>query len=262
MEYAKKMYLVDPRMLSSRSCLPVEETSTPAWNSTQSNDLTAQGLSNSFRSILQRTDMAEDQKVKLYGNYLQQYLNRVQKDAPGHTREIVLNDTSSKSLQSTSTEDENKQLEIEVVNSAPKNLQKQARLLMQRLKEAADMGWTAKGELILDGDAIPNTNIVDLINDLLRKRKTSNPQGWQQLIAKLKAHNIPHELVRNPDRLKYLFHDVQLPPPTKISPSTIKSVIRSMKAKPSITLARHVKASPFKGRSKKVVSIIKGWETL
>ena len=262
MEYAKKMFLVEPRMLSTRQCLPAEESATPTWSSSQSNDLTAGGLSNSFQQILKRNDMTEDQKVKLYDNYLQQFLNRIQKDGSGQTAAVALNDASTKSSESLCSNDESKQLESEIVNSAPKNLQKQARLLMQRLKEATDMGWTAKGELILDGTTIPNTNIVDLINDLLRKRKGNGPEGWEQLITKLKAHNIPHELVRNPDRLKYLFHNVELPTPSKISPSTIRSVIRSMKATPSITLARRVKAAPIKRRPKKGASIMKGWESL
>ena len=34
------------------------------------------------------------------------------------------------------------------------------------------MSWTARGELIHEGVPVAGSNVVDLVNDLLRKRKT------------------------------------------------------------------------------------------
>ena len=49
-----------------------------------------------------------------------------------------------------------------------------ARRLMEHLKR--DISWTAAGELIHEGVTVAGSNVVDLVNDLLRKRKT-NPTG-------------------------------------------------------------------------------------
>ena len=53
---------------------------------------------------------------------------------------------------------------------------------MERLKR--DIAWTARGKLIHDGVQVAGSNVVDLVNDLLRKRKT-DPTGWQPFALQL-----------------------------------------------------------------------------
>ena len=67
-------------------------------------------------------------------------------------------------------------LETTVVDTVPKTMQAKARRLMEHLKR--DIAWTARGELIHEGVPVFGSNVVDLVNDLLRKRKT-DPTGWQ-----------------------------------------------------------------------------------
>ena len=50
-------------------------------------------------------------------------------------------------------------------------LQTKGRQLLSRLSTVA---WNERGELMHDGVAIPGSNAVDLVHDLLRKRKTSD----------------------------------------------------------------------------------------
>ena len=56
------------------------------------------------------------------------------------------------------------------MDTVPKTMQAKARRLMEHLKR--DIAWTARGELIHEGVPIAGSNVVDLVNDLLRKRKT------------------------------------------------------------------------------------------
>ena len=67
-------------------------------------------------------------------------------------------------------------IEADVVDTVPKTMQVKARRLMEHLKR--DIAWTARGELIHEGVPIVGSNVVDLVNDMLRKRKT-DPIGWQ-----------------------------------------------------------------------------------
>ena len=91
-------------------------------------------------------------------------------------------------------------IEADVVDTVPKTLQAKARRLMEHLKR--DIAWTARGELIHESVPVAGSNVVDLVNDLLRKRKT-DPTGWQPFARQLRAINLPMELVGNVARRAY-----------------------------------------------------------
>ena len=87
------------------------------------------------------------------------------------------------------------------MDTVPKTMQAKARRLMEHLKR--DVAWTARGELIHEGVPVAGSNVVDLVNDLLRKRKT-DPTGWQPFARQLRAINLPKELVFNVARRAYI----------------------------------------------------------
>jgi response regulator RpfG family c-di-GMP phosphodiesterase len=68
------------------------------------------------------------------------------------------------------------------------------------MKSNHDVSWSSKGELILKDATIPKTHMVDLVNDLMRKRTT----GWRLLAEALKDSNIPRELIGNQERWMYI----------------------------------------------------------
>ena len=86
-------------------------------------------------------------------------------------------------------------LEATVLDTVPKTMQGKARRLMEHLKRG--IAWTARGELIHEGVPVVGSNVVGLVNDLLRKRKT-DPTGWQPFARQLRAINLPMELVGKP----------------------------------------------------------------
>ena len=92
-------------------------------------------------------------------------------------------------------------IEADVVDTVPKTMQVKARRLMEHLKR--DIAWTARGELIHEGVPIVGSNVVDLVTDLLRKRKT-DPIGRQPFARQLRAINLPMELVGNTSRKAYI----------------------------------------------------------
>ena len=92
-------------------------------------------------------------------------------------------------------------IEADVVETVPKTMQAKARRLMEHLKR--DISWTARGELIHEGVPVAGSNVVDLVNDMLRKRRT-DPTGWQPFARQLSAMNLPMELVGNVARRAYI----------------------------------------------------------
>ena len=94
-------------------------------------------------------------------------------------------------------------IEADVVDTVPKTMQVKAFdfRLIEHLKR--DIAWTARGELIHEGVPFVESNVVDLVNDLLRERKT-DPIGWQPFARQLRAINLPMELIGNTSRKAYI----------------------------------------------------------
>ena len=59
-------------------------------------------------------------------------------------------------------------IEADVVDTVPKTMQAKSRRLKEHLKR--DIAWTARGKLIHEGVPVVGSNVLDLVNDLLRKR--------------------------------------------------------------------------------------------
>ena len=52
-------------------------------------------------------------------------------------------------------------------------------LLLKKMKSSPDISWNEKEELKYKGETVQGSNVVDLVNDVLSKRKYFNPQGWE-----------------------------------------------------------------------------------
>ncbi|KAL4229208.1 hypothetical protein ACF0H5_012247 [Mactra antiquata] len=46
--------------------------------------------------------------------------------------------------------------------------------------------------------------MIDLVNDVLRQRKSSNPHGWEQFSRGLRDVNVPQEVVGNKRRWSWI----------------------------------------------------------
>ena len=78
-----------------------------------------------------------------------------------------------------------------------------ATAILNRLKERPDViTWDKTGEVKLEGENIPQSNISDLISDALRARKNFNPTGSKEFFRVLSKINMPKDLVRNEGRRK------------------------------------------------------------
>ena len=87
----------------------------------------------------------------------------------------------------------------DIVESLPKTVQKTGRLLLNHIKNSGGkLSWDEKGQLMLRGTVIPQTNILDLVHSVVRSRKKA-PQasGVVQFVTALQELNTPTELLRN-----------------------------------------------------------------
>jgi len=186
------MVLVEPRQIEK-------------WKETMQ-DKTLSKLDGEMYEILHR-NIADDNKAKLYSNSLSRYLNI---DKPNVVTKFESGEAAAAAAAATQgakpiATDDLKLIEQEVLESVPKKWKTQASRLLTHMKLNPDIGWSSKGELVLKNTTIPKTHVVDLVNDLLRKRASSSiPSGWRQLAEALKDSNIPHELIGNQDRWQYI----------------------------------------------------------
>ena len=115
-------------------------------------------------SILDKTDIDVSEKVRLYNQALLRYNDMAKMSATKPTPVVVV-----KEKKTPPTTD----IMGEVVTTLPKALQEKGRQLVSRLKTTQ---WNDRGELLHEGEVVvPGSNVVDLVHDLLRKRKTSDP---------------------------------------------------------------------------------------
>ena len=80
-----------------------------------------------------------------------------------------------------------------------------ATALLSRLKAKSDViTWDKTGQVKIEGETIPNSNISDLVNDAMRFRKDFNPTGAKTFFQALSKLNVPKDLVRNQNQWKQL----------------------------------------------------------
>ena len=220
MEYAKKMALVEPRLLES---LQQQQQS---CHDHQPQDMLEQKLcqlDQAMQQILERKDISQEEKLKLYHQILQKYLLYKDKVEPMSVK--VIGEPSLPELATIAplplVDETQESMEAEIIQSAPKNLRHKASLLLRQLKQDGNIAWNTKGELIYKGDVVPNTHIHDLVQDVLRKRKTHVPIGWQTFARALRESNIPQDLVGNLDRWQWMNQEEETPMGVTVSATEV-----------------------------------------
>ena len=189
MLHVRKMALVDPRLLKSlhENPTPLSPPPDPTSNAI---DMTLRDLDAEMTSILDRSDADVSEKVRLYNHALLRY-NDMTKSRAAKPIPVVV--AVKKEAAAATTMPATLVVEpTGVVGTLPKTLQTKGRQLLSRLSAVT---WNERGELMHKGVAIPGSNAVDLIHDLLRNRKTPDPVVWQQFASQMRAANIPMELV-------------------------------------------------------------------
>ena len=181
MENSKKMALIPHQLVSS---LLAQQQLNP-------NLAKLSSLDHEMKSVLDDSSVPADLKYKHYNQVLHRYMNL--RDQELKPTPIQLKDTTPLPTLPP----------INILEGMPKKNMNQASLLLQHVQQNPNITWNDQQEVIINGQKIPNSNIVDLIHDFSRSRKTVTPAiGWREFATALKNSNISREAIVNKNRLE------------------------------------------------------------
>ena len=155
---------------------------------------------------LEQDDVPEDTKAAMYAQQLQrvnQLKNQVFRPEPSPVQMITHKEQTMTSESDSATPSQQlNATDKQIIDSVPKTMQNRAKLLIQKLKDHSDViSWNDNGQLVLEGSIVRNSNIVDLVNDVMRKRRGFNPEHSNTFVKVLTKINVPEDYLRNPDRI-------------------------------------------------------------
>lgn len=236
MEHTKKMALVEPKLLENVLQRPQPPVSPIV--------VKLSDLDREMDSVLKNETLSADEKVKLYSDVLERYRRyNTQRLHPDPVKvEMVKPKGEEEEKAKVSSGMEDPVIE-EIVESVPQTFRRRAFLLAKKIKASENMSWNENGELIFRGNLIPGTNMVDLVNDVLRKRKgRRDPPGHDEFVTGLRSNNVAKELIGNPRVLNALADGVQVGKGMKESSFTPVSNTRGrFKTRRSISLSEKPK---------------------
>ena len=155
-------------------------------------------LDKKMQTILEREDLSADERLKLYDQSLYRYLNVYDDYRP---RPVAV---APEPVKQDLDDDE-------ILDSIPKTMKSKAQLLLKKMKTNRDITWNEKGELKYKDKTVQGSNVVDLVNDVLRKRKYFNPQGWEIFGEAVREANVPQDLIGHEDRWRYITQTKRTP---------------------------------------------------
>lgn len=242
----KRLALIDPdlltRILSTRDEAPLPPN--PQLKEMQS-------LRHNMEGALKEDDSKgkEAERLRTFNDALGKYMTHRDKYADS----TVLSTPPSQPSGATPGDP----WEEEIVASMPSTYRDKARLLVRRIKNSGGkLGWNPRGELTLSGETVAGTNIVDLIADVIRKRKTVKPPpGSGEFSRGLRDINIPREAVGNPDRVRSIYNDWTFP-------ATVKRGLPTQPGRTSIPKKKKKKPQPQPREPRGRGVRIPGWEQL
>ena len=153
---------------------------------------------------LEKDDMPEDTKETMYAQQFQrvkQLKNQVFRPEPSPVQMITqMEQTMTSESDSSTPSQQLSATDKQIIDSVPNTMQNCAKLLIQKLKGHSDIiSWKGNGQLVLEGSVVPNSNIVDLVNDVMRKRKGFNPEHSNTFAKALTKINVPEDYLKKPN---------------------------------------------------------------
>lgn len=189
MENAKKMIIISPDDLQRMQANP----ETHVKSSGNKSD-TVSELDREMLSLLNNKSLSDQDKWSQYQQVLQRYWHFAsQKRKPVQIPVIDLETHKHKSLNTD-----------ELVETFPKTYKSDVKNLLRHIGKHQDkIEWDDNGLVFIDGVVVENTNIIDLLHDIIRARKATQPQGWKQFMHALMDISTPIEFITNPFARNY-----------------------------------------------------------
>ena len=187
MEHCKKLVLVPHETLDRLHEKPMSRTGT---------DVMGELDTDMHKILLQKAEDSE--KWKLYHQALQRYLHFANEQRKPLS--IQLPSIEENAQPEDKSNEVNGQLLARLTSVIPKKFQNTATGLFQTLSSEQNktlLYWDHTGVVKINDTPIPQSNIIDLVSDAVRNRKTAQAIGWQAFASTLKQLNVPMDLISN-----------------------------------------------------------------
>ena len=207
MQHARKMVLVPEEQFvkNEQTSLPAVEQF-PLQKSVQTPGNNLARLDQEMSRIL-NLPVADEEKWKNFSQVLARYLFNVQKPSIVHHP---------------SKPAESEVLPVErIIASIPPTYKNKGQQFVDFLLQDKRVTWDRKGSVSIDGKLVENSNIIDLVNDVMRSRRHFHAVGRDELAELLREAEIPREFVGNE------FYTVKKPKRAVSTPITPKTLYKS-----------------------------------
>lgn len=180
------------------------------------------GLEEEMQSILRDVSLDAREKSSLYYQLLQRYFRHGEEERRPFT---TLN--AYKSYDPTVVRAEGLQ-DDQILDIIPTTCCKKASALLSWIKQSNIIRWDQTGATSINGVKLDNSNIADLVRDLMTERNVPPPPGSREFITSLKKLNVPVSLIGNPSRW-----ETQTPFSTHPSPGIVTTTAKHLARKVS-----------------------------
>jgi hypothetical protein len=192
MERTKKMLLVDPESLERFQ----NSTRTLPENTVVSKTL------DDMSRVLNTNNISDAEKWQMYQPLFQRFLHFI-----GESRKpfsIEIQETGPETEQKNGGDDHNETVKKITLTALPKAFRRRGEVMFDKLLDSDLITWDRGGTVSIRGEKIEGSSITDLINDSVRNRVTTAPEGWQSFSTLLGDMNMPHELIGNTRRKEFI----------------------------------------------------------
>lgn len=154
-------------------------------------DNTIDNLESDMTSVLHAPKLEDRTKWAQYAQLLQRRQ---------HFLDQMRQPTELPIVETPTTKDYNQDLREEILQTLPKVYKTKGELLFNRLCACDLINWDNQGLVTINNKVLAGSNIIDLVCDVIRRKKSGAPAGWKEFLDGLRRINIPQEFIGNPLR--------------------------------------------------------------
>lgn len=188
MEHVKKMILVPSETVARLQEKPVIPTPTDKINE----------LDQEMNRVLQQHG-DQTEKLREYEKLLQRCMHFVNEQRKPFR--LTLPDGKE---DEPSEPDPTQQLRRQLETAASKSLKNHALGLYDQLKLTPGILWDRTGTLTIAGNRYPDCNIIDIVFDAAKQRRSGCANNWRVFAQHLAKSNFPIEFIRNTAYKKFI----------------------------------------------------------
>lgn len=205
MTSARKVYLVDSirykNLIDGSSAEKSHpEVQTPSTNSspfTHPNVEAVHTLTGEMKEVLNDNELTDFEKVERYNSKLTSYLHNFRAAIVTTPSDALIGpvDRETRVLKMSKSEevpDLDAFTDEAIISSVPKTYRKRAEALLNSMSMNTKIAWDQDGVISYGGKPVSGTNIITLLNDMVRRGRVRTSSGaFDQFISLLETENIP-----------------------------------------------------------------------